>query len=226
MRYRKTELAVVLAVVAAVVAYSQTGLWQGTSGSPSPAPLAATATASTNVEHRRSAPPPVGIDTPEPIQTGEATLLWRSLHDEAEAALGQGDNERAEARLIGALKVAPMAGPIALRLTLDNLGLVCYRLGEYQRSADYQARAIEGLAKPLSLGDPATLGVYETRYALALQGLEKNAEALEALSRACQAFDVAYPAGSPAHSEAMNRLAAQHRSLGDNQGAARLLDER
>jgi hypothetical protein len=69
------------------------------------------------------------------------------------------------------------------------------------------------------------MALYETRFAMALQALNRQDDALAALARARESYKVAYPAGSPAYSEAMNSLAAQHRSLGDNKGAARLVEE-
>jgi tetratricopeptide (TPR) repeat protein len=215
MKKRALELAAVVVVVAAVVSYSR-GPQKG--AAPAPVPLATGAAVA-------EGPSPASRETRAVAagQTHEATALWKSLHDEAQAFLGQGNNDSAEARLVAALRLAPMAGPEALHETLDDLGLVCYRKGEYQRSADYQQRAIEAALK---LGAPmssATVGLYESRLALALHSLDQRENAIAAMGRAEEALREAYPEGSPAYSEAMNGLAAQYRSMGDNERAAKLL---
>ena len=216
MKKRPLELFAVVAVIAGVVSYTQ----QPEKSVPAP-PKPAVA-ASPLVSGTTPAGGPQEV--PTLVQTS-ANHHWKSLFDEAQMALNQGDNARAEAQLVAALKLAPRAGESALHETLDDLGLVCYRLGEYQRSADYQRQAVEAARQLPSPQSSPVVALYESRYALALEALDQRSEALAALDRAETAFKEAYPAGSPAYSEAMSSLAAQHRSMGNNDAAARLAGE-
>jgi tetratricopeptide (TPR) repeat protein len=224
MKKRWLELLVVLAAIAAVVTLlhgNPRALVPGSSPEPlggsTPMPLEGPGAAAMT---------PAAAATSAPIAvSGAEASLWQSLYREAQDALAQGDNARAESRLLSALKVAPQAGAAALHETLDDLGLVSYRLGKYQESADYQKRAVEA-AEQLSNPDrDATVALYESRYSMALYALDQRDEALRALARAEAAYKQAYPAGSPAYVDAMSDLAAQHRNLGDNEGAARLVEE-
>jgi hypothetical protein len=208
MRRRKLELLVVMAIVAFAVSQVRSPRGAVTPSADFTPGLTAS---------------PAGA--PEAGQAGPANAQWRALYDEAQAFLAQGDNPKAEARLVAALRLAPLAGPEALHETLDDLGLVCFRLGEYQRCQDYQQRAIAAASELAEPGRAATLGLYETRLATVLGAMEKREDALSALARAQGHYLEAYPAGSPAYSEAMNSLAAQHRSLGDNEGAARIVED-
>lgn len=210
-RQKLLELAIVIAVVASAVVWFQ--------GDPI-------------VQERQSARSPVVYATamfdagaPPAERPKETLSLWEAQYDAAQVALGQGDNKKAEALLLDALRNAQPFDEEGLHETLDDLGLVCFRQGDYQRSADFQARAIKA-AQALKRPDrAATVGLYETRHALALAALDQRSEALAALDRARLAYIEAYPAGSPAYADALKDLAAQHRSLSDNEGAAKLLEE-
>ncbi len=212
-RQKLFELAIVIGVVASVVVW-----YRGDSTFKEPAPERA------SVVYATATPAADAFNDalPEPM---EIHSLWKSQFAAAQDALGQGDNKKAETYLLDALRSAPQAGDEALHETLDDLGLVCFRLGDYRRSAEFQSRAIEAAKKLKRPDREATVGLYESRYAQALAGLDQRDEALLALQRARVAYEMAYPAGSPAHADALNSLAAQHRSLGDNDGAARLLSE-
>ena len=99
MKKRALELIAVLVVVAAAVGFTRSA--RSTAEVSPPAPSTPSLSAS-----------PIGVAAP--VQTQQATLLWKSLYDEAHAVLGQGDNDRAEDTLVSALKLAPMATPDAL----------------------------------------------------------------------------------------------------------------
>jgi tetratricopeptide (TPR) repeat protein len=217
---RPIEIVALLAIVAVVV-----GLSREKTEYPVVTTSPAIAAAATRTRAAATSPPSADVAIPGPGQTTQATGHWKALYDEAQAMLAQGDNDKAETRLIAALKLAPMAGRDALHETLDDLGLVCYRLGQYQRAADYQERAVKAASALPSPDSAALVGLYETRFALALSSLDRRDDALAALRRARDSYKQAYPAGSPAYSEAMNSLAAQHRSLGDNDGAASNIEE-
>lgn len=225
MRKRLLELGLLVVVIAAVVSLS----WE-----KKPAPGVATTTTAVRAI-ASPGPPRIGGLAVEDQGAREATVedprlgpqqtMWKALYDEAQAFLAQGDNAKAEARLVECLKFAPQAGPDALHQTLDDLGLVCFRQADYQRAADYQERAVKAAADLKTRDGLALVGLYESRLASALASLQRRDEALAALSRARQSYQRALPAGSPALSEAMSSLAAQHRSLGDNEGAARIVGE-
>lgn len=219
MNKRALEVAAVVAVVAGVAAYG--GM---------PDHRADVAPASTVTPISEATTLPQGFASPVVAQTTERaessqSILWKSLYQDAQAFLGQGDNEKARARLVEALKLAPMAGLEAEHETLDDLGLVCYRLGEYDRCAQYQKRAIDAAKKLPEPQRSAVVGLYETRLTTALEALGQHLDALAALGRARVCYMQAYPAGSPAYSEAMNNLAAQYRTLGDNDAAAKLMED-
>ena len=219
MNKRVLEVAAVVAVVAGVVAYG--GM---------PDHLTDIAQASTATPVPKATTLPQGVASPVFAQAAERAdssqyAIWKSLYQESQGYLGQGDNAKAEARLVEALKLAPTAGLEAEHQTLDDLGLVCYRLGEYDRCAQYQKRAIDAAKKVPEPQRSAVVGLYETRLATALEALGQHLDALAALGRARVCYMQAYSAGSPAYSEAMNNLAAQYRTLGDNDSAAKLLED-
>lgn len=217
MRVRAFELVAAIVVVAAVVTYG------GSSQAPE-TPMATSTPADEEVGLPQSAAGPVNT-TIAPSASSEQSVMWKALYDEAQGFLGQGDNQKAEARLVKALRLAPLVGPEATHETLDDLGLVCYRLGEYERCAGYQKRAIEVASQLPEPQRAAVQGLYETRFATVLEALGKHDDALAALGRARDLYGTAYPAGSPAYSEALNAVAAQYRSFGDNDAAARVLEE-
>lgn len=218
MRIRAFEVAAAVAVVAAIVAYEGSG-----HRARQPVALSTPAAMDTGIPQNQATPAAVKAEASH--LASEQYPLWKALYDEAQAMLGQGDNKRAEARLVEALKLAPLVGPEATHETLDDLGLVCYRLGEYDRCAAYQKRAIETASQLPEPQRSAVQGLYETRLATALQSLKRHDDALAALGRARSLYRAAYPAGSPAYSEALNGLAAQYRSFGDNEGAARVVED-
>ncbi len=151
---------------------------------------------------------------------------WEARYREALAFLGQGANDRAEASLNQALDLAPQAGLEALARTLDAMALVKYRQGQYESSVLNQKQAIALLqSSPDAAQHQATIADYESRLAQALQAQGREVDALAALERSRLAYRAAYAPGSPAFADSMRSLANLHRSFGDNDGAARLLEE-
>ena len=223
MRKRVAELAFVVAVVAIVAAFAP---WKQASSSGESA-----TTSSHNGWAMNTADAPVPVTT---LVTPMTTSPWMPLFEDALKLLGQGDNQAAKTKLLGALEAAEAEGNFpAFPTILEHLSLACLGLGEMEESLAYQARAIEVLrSQDAASKDWSTdgalqgrIGLYEGQYASILGSLSRQDEALEALARARVAVENAYPAGSPAYSQAINNLAAQHRALGDNDGAARLVEE-
>lgn len=208
MKKRVLEAAAVVAVVAGVAAWS--GQDRSQPWSRSDLPLGAPST------------PAVAVLSTPSLATAHSP--WVSLYAEGQAALNQGDNARAMSLFASALGPAKQAGPEALHQNLDSLALVSYRLGNYAESARYQDQAIQAVLTLPPAQSLPLLGLYETRRAQLLQAVGDTPEALKALGRARQAYAEVYPAGTPPYHDAMNSLAEQHRALGDNEGADRLLE--
>lgn len=161
---------------------------------------------------------PKASETP---QNSPAYELWVARYQEGLDALGQGDNQKAEASFQQALDLARQLGEPTY-LSHDALAHCYYRQGDYVRSAEHQREAIRGAAE---LQKHEVVGLYESRLALSLLGLSEAGQAHDALQRARKAYQQAYPQGSPAYSEAMNSLAQQYRNMGENGTAEELLEE-
>lgn len=214
MKKRVLEVVAVVAVVAAVAAWSgrDRELPWGQSD------LALTSTATPGVAI---------LSTPSLLSHSHASeeqKLWQALYAEGQAALNQGDNPKALSQFASALALAKDAGPDALHQTLDGLALVSYRMGNYAESARYQDQAIKAVLTLPPTQSLPLLGLYESRRAQLLQAVGETSEAIKALERARQAYVEVYPEGTPPYDDAMNALAEQHRAIGDNEGADRLLE--
>ncbi len=202
MKKRVLEVAAVVAVVAGVAA------WGGRA-----------------VQESWNRPNLTVVSTATPgVALASSTSPWSSVYSEGQAALNQGDNAKAMSLFASALGLAKDGGPDALHKTLDSLAVVSYRMGNYAESARYQDQAIQAVLTLPPAQSLPLLGLYETRRAQLLQAVGDTPEAIKALERARQAYVEVYPEGTPPYDDAMNSLAEQHRALGDNEGADRLLE--